>query len=373
MNKKEENNKKMFVNLAALNPYLVDNIIDPTESDVRGQKWIEWGDKNLYPNYLFDLYQGATTLQTLINATRDWVVGDNVISNIPMLTDKQARKLVKEIAFNLAISGGVFVNVLRNRLGQVCKIIPLDFRNVRSDKKHEWFFYSDDFGFKTYGRGKYISYPAFDPSEKNVTTSIYYYSNSPYTTYSIPCYAGATKSAEIEKKIGTYHLNNLNNNFSANYILAFNNGIPTDEIREEIEDMVAEKYEGVENAGRPMITFSADKEHAPEVIKLDTEDWGDKYKTLKEDSRQELFTAFRCTPHLLGIPTDKNGFATSEYGDAFKIFNRSVILPLQKTVCEIFDDIFQKEDSITIEPFTIDMSDDAEQVEEVTTTDTIVE
>lgn len=367
---KIENNRKL-ITFAAIDPFYVDNIVSPTEKDVRGQNFVEWGDKNIYPNYLFDLYKDATTLHTLINACTDYIAGDDVHSGNAIMSDLEARELVRKMGFNLLLTGGVFLNVLRNRMGQVAKIIPLDFRNVRSDKKHEFFYYSDDFGNKSYGRGKYISYPAFDRDAKTVNTSIYYYSNSPYTTYAMPCYVGATKSCEIEKKISTYHLNNLNNNFSSNYILSFNNGIPTDEMREEIEEMVNEKYAGAENAGRPMISFSADKEHAPEVVKLDTEDWGKKYQSLKEDSKNEIFTAFRCSPLLMGITNKTNGFSTQEYGDTFKIFNRSVILPYQKTICAIIDDILGKENTIIIDPYTLDMSDDAEQVETITATQTI--
>lgn len=370
MSTKTDNKKPpMFVAMSALDPYLQDNIIKPVEKEIRGQNWVEYGERNLYPNYLYDLYQNSTSLHTLINSCTDYIAGDNVVSNNPYLTDIEASKLVRKMAFNLLLTGGVFINVLRNRMKQVCKIVPLDFRNVRSSKKGDWFYYSDDFGNKSYGRGKYISYPAFDPENSEINTSIYYYKDSDYTTYAQPVYAPATKSCEIEKKIAIYHLNNLNNNFSSNYILSFNNGIPTDEVKEEIEDMVNEKYSGVENSGRPMISFSADKEHAPEVIKLETEDWGKKYESLKKDSRQDIFTCFRCTPNLLGIPTETTGFNSQEYAGAFKVFNKSFIQPYQKTVCSIIDSLFGVRDSITIEPFTVDFEEDGTQVEEITSTE----
>ena len=158
----EENNKKQFFTFAALDPYLEDNIIKPTEKEVRGQNWVEYGERNLYPMYLFDLYQNSTSLHTLIDACTDYVAGDNVVSNTPFLTNIDATKLVKQLGFNLLLTGGAFVNVLRNKLQQVCKIVPLDFRNVRSSKKGDWFYYSEDFGSKSYGRGKYITYPVFD-------------------------------------------------------------------------------------------------------------------------------------------------------------------------------------------------------------------
>ena len=181
-------------------------------------------------------------------------------------------------------------------------------------------------------------------------------------------FAPATKSCEIEKKIAVYHLNNLNNNFSANYILSFTNGTPTDEIRSELEQAIGDKYCSPENAGRPLISYCDSKEHAPEILKLDSEDWGEKYQSLKKDSRQDIYACFRCTPNLLGVPTETTGFSEQEYAQNFKIFSRSFIQPRQKTICSIIDSLFGQENSIKIEPFTIDFQDDGDQVEEITST-----
>lgn len=368
--KKADNNNRHHISFAAIDPFVVDNIVDPIEREIRGFKWIEWGDRNIYPNYVFDLYTGATTLHTLINSATDYIVGDDVHSNTPVLSDIQARELVRKIGFNLLLTGGVFLNVLRNKLGNVCKIVPIDFRNIRTDKKHEWFYYSEDFGNKSYGRGKYLTYHKFEVDAKDVATSIYYYSNSPYTTYALPCFVGATKACEIEKKISEFHLNALDNGFSSNFVVSFNNGLPSDEIKEEIEAAFMEKFSGVENANRPLFAYSPDKEHSLEITKIDADDFGERFKTLKEDSRNEIFTAFRCSPLILGISSDAKGFATQEYGDTFRIYNRSVILPYQKIICGIIDEILGGKDTITIEPYTLDMSDNAEQVEEITSSET---
>ena len=373
INMKDKKNDAMdrkFVTFAALNPYIEDNIVKPIEKEVHGQNWISWGEQNTYPNYLYSLYEGSTTLRTLINACTDYVAGDAVHSVIPYLNDAEATKLVKNMGFQILMHGGCFLNVLRNKLGQVCKVVPLDFRKVRSSKDGDWFYYSDDFAVKSYGRGKYVGYPAFNSDAKNIATSIYYYKNSYFSVYGEPDYASATIACEVERKIAEYHLNNLNNNFSSNYIVTFCNGIPTDEIREEIEEMINDKYAGVENSGRPVISFAPDKDHAVQIEKLDTEDWGKKYESLRDDCRQQIFTAFRCAPTLLGILDQTTGFNEQEYAGAFKVFNRNYILPIQKEVCSILDSIFGQEDSITIEPYSIDFERDGADVEEITTTET---
>jgi hypothetical protein len=68
---------------------------------------------------------------------------------------------------------------------------------------------------------------------------------------------------------------------------------------------------------------------------------------------EKLFTAFRATPVLFGIVTKSNGFSTTEYSDSFKLFNKTVVSPIQDAIIDCFDKIFGVTDSVVIAPFTI--------------------
>lgn len=149
-------------------------------------------------------------------------------------------------------------------------------------------------------------------------------------------------------------MNNLANGFSSNVMVCLNNGTPTDEVQQEIEENFTEKFTGSENAGRVMIAFSPDKEHAPSVEVIDTKDYADKYNSLYEYSRQQLFTCFRVNPVLVGVNQENKGFSDQDFAESFKLFNRTVIRPIQKIVCNTFDKIFDAQDTILIKPFSIE-------------------
>ena len=83
------------------------------------------------------------------------------------------------------------------------------------------------------------------------------------------------------------------------------------------------------------------------------DDFGDRYKALSERSRQQLFTAFRANPNLFGIPTEGNGFANEQYEESYKLYNRTVVRPLQKRLCDAYDKIFGVEGLISIKPFSL--------------------
>lgn len=343
-----ENKKPMF--FASLNPYLERNIILPTESNIKGQNFVEFGDRNQYPNYIWNLYSSVSTLQSIINGTVDYVLGDGITSKIPTLSDRDAKKLVNDIAQDLLIYGGCYLQVRRNLLGEVAKVDTIDFRNMRTDKKNELFYYSDDFSNgKSYGRCKMHIYPAFN--DENV--SIYYSKNNKHQTYPIPIWGSAVLAAEIENNINQYHLNNLENGFAPTSVVSFNNGVPTDEIREEIEKAFDEKYTGYENGGRVLINFADDKDHSVDIKTIDVPEYGERYKALAERSQQQLFIAFRASKNLFGSCFDGIGFNSQEYADCFKLYNKTVVQPLQKKIIDMISEIYGVEDAIEIKPFTI--------------------
>lgn len=343
-----ENKKPMF--FASLNPYLERNIILPTESNIKGQNFVQFGDRNQYPNYIWNLYSSVSTLQSIINGTVDYVLGDGITSKIPTLSDRDAKKLVNDIAQDLLIYGGCYLQVRRNLLGEVAKVDTIDFRNMRTDKKNELFYYSDDFSNgKSYGRCKMHIYPAFN----NENVSIYYSKNNKHQTYPIPIWGSAVLAAEIENNINQYHLNNLENGFAPTSVVSFNNGVPTDEIREEIEKAFDEKYTGYENGGRVLINFADDKDHSVDIKTIDVPEYGERYKALAERSQQQLFIAFRASKNLFGSCFDGIGFNSQEYADCFKLYNKTVVQPLQKKIIDMISEIYGVEDAIEIKPFTI--------------------
>ena len=96
------NNKLIF---SAINPYIQDNIVKPTESLIRGQEYVSWGENNQYPMYLNGLYESVPTLQTLINGTADYVCGNDVATK---LTIPQAKleSIIRAMALQYTLYGG---------------------------------------------------------------------------------------------------------------------------------------------------------------------------------------------------------------------------------------------------------------------------
>lgn len=346
------------VKLAAIDPYITTNIISPEEKELRYQDFVEFGDKNEYPNYVYDLYLNCATLHSIITGTNDYVCGDEVKSNIPVIDDFEAEELVNEISLNILIYGGAYIEVLRNKFGHIVKLNVLNYRNVRSNKDNTKFYYSKGFSEKkTYGRCKCQVYPAFERDNNRQMQSIFMIKNIRTQVYPAPYWCASIMAAEIEKNINRFHLNNLENGFTSTAVINFNNGVPTDEVKKEIEKMINEKFSGSENAGRIMISFNDDKDHSVDISTLDLKDYGEQYRTLAERSRNELFVAFRANENLFGINKENIGFNSQEFSSSFKLYNKTVVQPIQKKIIRMIDYIFNSDGGIEIIPFHIEFEE----------------
>ena len=339
----------------ALNPYLATNKVDGSEKKVNNADFILWGGDNKYADYLYDLYENCATLQSVINGTTDFICGDSVESYI-----KECNKLgetfddvIRRIVLDYLIFGGFALQVIRNPFGKVNEIYWVDFMKLRSDEKNEVFFYSDDWN-KSIGRVKAIKYPKFGKDDANPVSIYYYKGNKTRKTYPTPVWNAAIDSAEIEKRITQFHLNEISNNFLSSKIINFNSGIPDDNIKNEIERNLTEKFGGSENAGRFLVSFNDNKENAVTVESLGEDGFADRYNALAERVESQIFTSFRATPNLFGLPNKTTGFNAQEYAESFKLYNRTAVKPVQKAIIDAFEKIYGEKGIITIQPYSIE-------------------
>ena len=372
-------NKKANFSFAAINPYAESNIISPKEKQYTGKDYVEWGDGNLYPEFLQALYDNVPTLKSIIDGCVDYVLGNNI--TIQPLNDSLApgtmnvkgdtiAEQVRDVAGDCFQAGGLALQVIRNGFGGIAEVHYTDISFLRSNKENTVFYYSEN--WNKGGRKDVVVYPAFIPNldwnalsdeERNRhASSILYVKRSNKRTYPVPCYAAAVKACEIERCIDDFHLNAINNGFTGSYIINFNNGVPDDNIKEEIEDSFNEKFSGHENAGRIGFSWNPNKESATTIEKVEVEDFGEKYKSLESNSRQKIFTAFRANPNLFGIPTESLGFSSEEYESAFRLFNRTMIRPVQMMIADAYDKIYGRTGVLTIEPFSLEETTKEQEV-----------
>ena len=359
------------ISFAAIDRYIDSNIILPVEKFVSAKDLMEWGTRNSYPDYLLDLYNNVPTLSAIINGNIDFITGDDV-SILPLTQHlpngimnnrgDHIREQIKDIAKDYEIYGGFALQIIRNLIGEVAEVYYIDMRFLRSNKEGNVFYYCEDWSKSV--RKDVIVYPAFMPNlnwealddeAKNRNASSILYVKKVHTqVYPVPLYAAAVKACEIERQVDEFHLSDINNHFVSSAIINFNNGIPDDDVKEQIEREFTEKFCGASNGGRTAFSWNPNKESATDIVEFEVKDFGERYKALSDRSRQQIFTAFRANPNLFGIPTEGNGFANEQYAESFKLYNRTQIKPVQTMIKDAYSKIYGQPKVLTIVPFSMD-------------------
>ena len=366
-----EDKKQVKVSFMALDPYMEKNIPSPKETEIHGKDMVQWGDRNLYPEFLWELYNAVPTLRSIINGTKDFIVGDTqsiqVADNLPDVLNTKGgtiREVLEAVAVDYETFGGFALQVIRSVTGDVVEIYHCPMRYLRMNRECDVFYYSEKWAHR--GKQKVTVYPCFmrftpegwaklTPEEKERHyTSILLVKNTITQVYPSPVYAAAVDDCEVERRVSQFHLNSINNGFTSSMIVNFNAGIPSDEMKEEIERSFTEKFTGAQNAGRVMFSWNPDRANATTITEPKVDNFGDRYLALSKHTRQQIFTAFRANPNLFGIPTENLGFSQEEYESAFRLYNRTMVRPIQRKICDAFDKILGQPGSLTITPFSLE-------------------
>lgn len=336
----------------------VPTFAEPTTSSAT---WVTYGADNKFPNALLDFYDKSATVGTIVNGFVDYILGDEVVisektKRFATTANRRGETLadiVRQLAFDFTLYGGFAIQVIYAKNGEnIAELYALDFAKTRSNKDGDRLYYRP----KGWGLGgKMLEYPAFDRKldAKMFPSQVLYFKNGARTTYPKPMYIGALADIQTEIACSQYNLSSISRGLMARYILNFPDaGNLTDEQKQTIERGIKEKFCGADLDTNFMMYWKIGDERL-EVEKLDADDQNERFITIKQDARENIYTAFRATPNLFGLPTATTGFSAQEYSQAFKLFQRTVIAPMQNSIMRVFDKIFDTAEAIAIVPFSI--------------------
>lgn len=354
MDNKEKLNFSIFDSAAKVIPTFI-------EKENSGKPYLNYGVDNRFPNYLWELYLRSALLQSIINGTADYAGGNGIIYNQSELVQRLKEKvnndgetledIIKKVIADYLIFGGFSLQIIFNKIEEINEIYWLDFRNIRLNKEGDKVYYSDDWIKHS---NDYVTYDIFNPKNKKGTSVYYFKGHITRGVYPIPRYNGALSAIETSTEISKFHLNSILNNFSGNFIINFNNGQPSQDVQDEIERKVKAKFSGADNAGKFLISFNDNKENGVTVERIQDDNFDKKYENLRTDTYKEIFIAFRAIPQLFGYSLEGTGFNKQEFQEAYDLYNKTTVFPIQKDIERSFDKIFGISDSIKIVPFKLE-------------------
>ena len=339
-------------------------VYDPAE-DVYGggEGVVSWGKDNDVPKLLANCYERSATLKAAIDQTINYILGDEIVVNDEAAKWKESVNrrgmtmdtLVEHIVSDYYVYGNFAIQIIYNKLGIPVELYPLDVAKCRLNKSRDKVIYNKK-GWTKYGTAgeRYDRWGFADLDENNLTQIYFYNGTGVRRVYNTAPWGAALDDVLTEIEGSRYSLNSVTNGFAARYII----NIPdtanlTDEQKEIIEDGIRHKFCGYDAPSNFMIYYANDESKAIDVKKIEANEDPEHFQTIRDGAKANIFTAMRISPLLVGVSDGKTGFATQEFSDSFKLFNRTVAKPVQDMIKGVISDITGVDDAIEIKPFVI--------------------
>jgi len=344
----------------------------PIIEEIRGKDYIEYGTeewRNLYPQFLIDLYYNSSTHAAIINATAEMIAGDDIViddeeeeqrDNLDRLVKlknffyhangkETLHEVIKKISFDFKLQGAFALHLIWNKAKtEIVELYHVPVERVRAAKPNamgvvDTYYVSADWSNTRQNKPTPIA--AFDMNDRTSPSQLLYsglYSPN-MDIYHTPDYIAANNWALVDQRVAEFHLNNISNGFSGSYMVNFSNGVPTQEERLAIERSLTEKFTSASNSGKFVLTFSDDKTRTPEIFPISVSNADKQYLALQELLVQNILTGHRVTsPILCGIKSDTGlGNNAEELMNAADFYLNSVVKPFQTHIIKVLSKIFK--------------------------------
>ena len=322
----------------------------PVIKEVQGKDWVEYGEDNNYFQYVIDRYNGSPTNNAILNSLIDLTYGKGLDatdsarkpSEYAAMRGLFTKDCLRKVIADYVMMGQCAIQVIYSKdHNTIVKVehIPVEtLRAERCDDEGEVnaYYYAKDWDAVKSRKETPVRIPAFGKSREGLEVLYLKPYRAGYYYYSPVDYQGGLPYAELEEEIANYHINNIQNGLAPSMLINFNNGVPSEEERRQIEMQIAQKFSGSSNSGKFILAFNDNKELAATIDPVQLSDAADQYQFLSQEATQKLMVSHRIvSPMLLGIK-DSTGLGNNaeELKTASTLLDNIVIRPKQEIILD---------------------------------------
>ena len=361
-NKRLRNNKGQFKKASKNSEFGFVNLstyTSPEIVEVKGEDWIRYGSDNDYFQFLIDRFNGSPTNNAAITGISQAIYGKGLNATDSSRRPNEYAQMVslfkkddvRKLCYDLKLMGQCAMQVIytkdRKKIAKV-EHFPIEtLRAERANKDGEieaYYYFADWPNIKKSDTPLRI--PAFGTSKESIEMLYVKPYKSGFYYYSPVDYQGSLQYAELEEEVSNYHINNIRSGLSPSMLINFNNGTPNEQERQLIEQKIADKFAGTNNAGKFIIAFNDNKESQAEITPVQLSDAHNQYQFLSSECSLKIQVGHRIvSSFLLGIPT-ATGFSSNadEIKVSSQLMDNTVIRPFQELLIDSFDIILAYND-----------------------------
>lgn len=339
------------------------------------EKWVEYGENNLFPDFLIDCVQKSSRHSAYLNLRENSIKGGKVgptysddikefLENIDGVGGT-FRKLVNRWAVDLSILETFAAFVRYDKKGRIAAVDYVDSSKVRVAKpaytqdeldagvsaEIQGYYVCDDWSNTTQNRP--VFYEKFNPFPRSAkgdivaptaSTQLFFYRKQglkqPY--YPQVSYVSCLNYVLAQEQLSFYGLNTLLNGFFASSIIYMVAPNMDDEEQSKLKRKIDAKFSGAENNSKSMLIVGEDKDQTIDIKPLTTGDNTPLIESIRAQAEQAIDVAHRCRPELVGVPS--NGGLQSDgnsIGPAMETFQNNVIDALQAAILDFMQDVLR--------------------------------
>ena len=307
---------------------------------------ISWGSKNLYPDYIINLYNnaGSTTHKSIVNkkvkltAGKGFVESDNEALNL-FLKENDIAEATKRASLDLELFNGFAYEVVWSNDGKtIASLQHLPLHKLRigiedEDIPYPHVWYSNDWSQHKKEGYEPEMIPLFD-ADKTKGKQVFVfteYNPSADGLYPIACYSTSMNWIELDYEVSKFHLNQVKQGYAPSFLLNFSTGIPTEEEQDMFFKEFKKNFSGSENAGKIILTYSDGTDQKPELIPIALNDSDDRFTLLQETVERNIVMAHEIPAAMALLVPGKLG-STTEREELLVEFQQSYITPRQESL-----------------------------------------
>jgi len=347
----------------------------PEYREKRGKGYIEFGEKNDYPNYLLALYNKSPKHNAIVKGKVNYIIGNGWKADEPDPIAEQfiaqpnqfesLDDLTRKVSIDIEIFGGAYLEVIWSVTGgQLTDVLHIDYTKIRSNTDTTQFWYKKDWNER---KDELIPMMAFNTKVRQGKQILYIKEYRPgLDTYALPGYMGALNYIESDIEVSRHVLGNAQTGFSASKLITLPNGEPSPDEKRNIERRFTDRFSGSDGK-KFILSFTTDPARKPIIEDLGASDiTKENFTNVDLIIQNNLFAGHQITsPSLFGIAEPGQLGSRTQMRDAYEIFKNTYVNDKQHFLESIFNQLATLKGAtseitiIPVEPIGFELSEAA--------------
>lgn len=313
--------------------------------------WVNYGDDNLYPDYLISLMNRSSKHNAILKTKSQIIAGNgfekegldpkaiSILSN--PYNELNLDQIVYRSGYDQEVFGAFSLLITYSRGGsQIAEVGYLPNNKIRLDDAGEFVYYSND--WSNVRKNTPVKYPVFNPKKPGGVQIMYIKEYRPGCEYyGQPGYLPSINWIDLEYQISLFHHSQVKGGFMPKMIISMNSGIPSEEEMGDIVRQLKRDFEGADGQD-VMFLFADGKESSAEITSFQLNDSDQRFIQLNKEVTEGILVGHSVTnPALLGVSQDGALGMKNVILESLEMFQALYVNPKQIILEDAFNQILK--------------------------------